>query len=156
MRFADPQGLYANVVAAGVIRVVGGRSAGAAIGIGLRRVAGPTVGGAIACLIVFDGCSDLLNLNESSDTDNVIPFPDLTPKDDEGEFCPPGGGGDGGHQCTSTGLAGVTLSGQYGMTLQCQYQCPRKGTRILTRSIAFRSENPAFLCESTVPEYLFP
>lgn len=51
VRFIDPNGLFANVLIGGTIRVVGGRAAGAAIAQGLRQVVGPTAGTVVACVL---------------------------------------------------------------------------------------------------------
>ncbi len=115
-----------------------------------------------------NGLGGVLVLNEArkfaeerereGERSNVIPFPDRSippPTDmDKDKVCYRDGGG-GERDCVSTGLAGVAFSGRYGQTIMCQYRCPRKGIRYLTRTIPFRSMNPMFLCPATRPERAF-
>ena len=106
----------------------------------------------IAAIQAVKGTIDAIN---NSGGGEVIPFPPGGKdgvKDKDKPNCPPNPGDGNKRDCTFTGLAGVELTGQHGMTIQCQYRCPRTGLRTVTHKIGFRSENPAFLCPSTIPE----
>ncbi|HEX7028795.1 MAG TPA: RHS repeat-associated core domain-containing protein [Gammaproteobacteria bacterium] len=93
-------------------------------------------------------------VNDAMDNDNVIPFPTKpTPETETKESCPPPKR-DG--DCTFTGKAGIVPANDgYGFWLQCQYKCPKKGTKIYTSYVGIKTENPAFLCASTLPESSF-
>jgi RHS repeat-associated protein len=141
-RFVDPNGLFAGDPAAYSV----GAAAGATTASGVLRIAL----GIVSFALTPQRTSDDPPIYPEP-TNNIIPFP--MPKNEPDpnlNYCPIGTGG--GKDCKFTGLAGVSLSGLYGSTIQCQYLCPRKGLKFYTANVPFRSLNPVFLCPARRPE----
>jgi RHS repeat-associated protein len=76
LRYTDSYGLTPLGAAIGIgVRVVGGRAAAGVIGAGARNLLGPTVGGIVACGLVFDCFPEPVRNEEGGES---CPVPDTT------------------------------------------------------------------------------
>jgi RHS repeat-associated protein len=89
----DPNGLVAiGAAVGGGIRFVAGKTVARSAGAKLSNVLGPTLGPAAACALLFEQCSAVF-----SDGDNVVPFPGQNSASTEADQCDV----DGGDPCCS-------------------------------------------------------